>query len=109
MIGSVISKNGVEIRLTAERWSHIVESHDYMAGNQDLVFEALESPDIVVSGRKDEFIALKHYIKTSISEKHLVVAYKEQGKDSFVITAFMTSQAEKIIKKGIIWKKRVIS
>ena len=50
MIGTVISKNGKEIRLTAERWAHIVESHDYMAGNQDMVFETLESPDSIVSG-----------------------------------------------------------
>ena len=78
MIGSVISKNGKEIRLSEERWYHIVESHDYMAGNQDIIFETLESPDIIVGGRKEEFIALKYYAKTSISEKHAVVIYKEQ-------------------------------
>ena len=105
MIGTVTSKNGKEIRLTAERWSHIVESHDYMAGNQDVVFETLENPDIIVSGGKDEFIAVKHYIKTSISEKHVVVIYKEQENDGFVITAFMTSKPEKVIRKGIIWKR----
>ncbi len=97
MIGKVISKSGKEIRLTAERWSHIVESHDYMAGNQDMVFETLEIPDIIVSGGKNEFIAIKHYIKTSISEKHV--------NDGFVITAFMTSKPEKIIKKGVVWKR----
>ena len=61
MIGTVISRNGKEIRLTAERWAHIVESHDYMAGNQYMVFEPLESPDSIVSGVKDEFIAVRHY------------------------------------------------
>ena len=66
MIGSVISKNGIYIRLTAERWSHIVEAHDYMAGNQDLVFETIENPDYIVQGEKDELIAIKHYQKTSI-------------------------------------------
>jgi len=105
MIGTVISKNGKEIRLTAERWSHIVESHDYMAGNQDIVFETLEDPDIIDGGKGNEFIAIKHYNKTSISEKHAVVIYKERENDGFVITAFMTSKPEKIIKKGGIWKK----
>lgn len=105
MIGTVISRNAKEIRLTAERWAHIVESHDYMAGNQDKVFEALESPDIIVSGIKNEFIAVKYYIKTSISEKHVVVIYKDEEKDGFFITAFMTSKPEKVIKKGVIWKK----
>jgi hypothetical protein len=49
MSGSVISRNGKVIRLTAERWSHIAEAHDYMAGNQDLVFETIEKPDYIVS------------------------------------------------------------
>ena len=105
MIGSVISKNGKEIRLSEERWYHIVESHDYRAGNQDIIFETLESPDIIVEGRKEEFIALKYYTKTSISEKHAVVIYKEQENQGFVITAFMTSKPESIMQKGVIWKK----
>ena len=70
MIGTVFSKNGNEIRLTAERWSHIVESHDYMAGNQDLIFETLEAPDFLVSGGQDELIAIKNHKKTSIPKKN---------------------------------------
>lgn len=105
MIGSVVLKNGKEIRLTAERWSHIVESHDYMAGNQDLVLETLESPDAIVSGGRGEMIALKHYDKTSISRKHVVVIYKETQQDGFVITAFMTSRPDTILKRGVLWKK----
>lgn len=105
MIGTVVSKNGKEIRLTAERWSHIVESHDYMAGNQDMVFETLEGPDMIISGGKGEFIAIKYYNKTSISEKYVIVIYKEMENEGFVITSFMTSKPEKIIKKGVIWKR----
>ncbi|MFN3395536.1 MAG: hypothetical protein ACK4Z9_01915 [Thermodesulfovibrionales bacterium] len=105
MIGSVISKNGIYIRLTGERWFHIVEAHDYMAGNQDLVFEAIENPDYIVQGEKGESIAIKHYQKTSISEKNIVVVYKETEEDGFIITAFMTSKPEKILKRGVSWKK----
>ncbi len=105
MIGSVISKGGKEIRLTAERWAHIVEAHDYMAGNQDFVFETMEEPDVIVGGGKDEFIAIRHYSKTSISEKNVVIVYREDVNDGFVITAFMTSKPEKILKKGVLWKK----
>jgi hypothetical protein len=104
IIGTVISKHNKEIRLTAERWAHIVESHDYMAGNQDEVLETLESSDIIVCGIKDELVAIKHYAKTSISEKHAVVIYKEQENDGFMITAFMTSKPEKITQKGVVWK-----
>jgi len=105
MIGSVISKNGKEIKLSEERWYHIVEPHDYMAGNQDIIFETLESPDIIVEGRKKEFIALKYYAKISISEKHAVVIYKELDNEGFVITAFMTSKPEGMMQKGVVWKK----
>ena len=105
IIGTVFSKNNKEIRLTAERWAHIVESHDYMAGNQDIVFETMEDPDVIVGGEKNEFLAVKHYIKTSISEKHVVVIYKEHENDGFVITTFMTSKPEKFIKRGVVWKK----
>ncbi|HHT9113736.1 MAG: hypothetical protein HZA47_07230 [Planctomycetes bacterium] len=76
-----------------------------MAGNQDIVFETLEDPDIISGGKGKEFIAVKHYGKTSISEKNAVVIYKEQENDGFVITAFMTSKPEKIVKKGFVWKK----
>ena len=31
-----------------------------------------EDPDTIVTGRKGELIALRHYPKTSISEKHVV-------------------------------------
>ncbi|MBI5026152.1 MAG: hypothetical protein HZC12_05365 [Nitrospirae bacterium] len=105
MIGSVVSRNGIDIRLTAERWSHIVESHDYMAGNQDLVFETIENPDCIVQGGKDELIAIRHYKKTSISEKDMIVIYKETKNEGFIITAFMTSKPEKIFKRGVSWKK----
>jgi len=104
MIGIVISKNGMEIRLTAERWAHIVEAHDYMAGNQDLVFETVENPDIIVEAEKEEMIALRHYDKTSISTKTMVVIYKEQKVDGFIITAFMTSRPDKIQRKEVLWK-----
>lgn len=81
-----------------------IESHDYMAGNLDLVLETVENPDYIVRGWTDELIALKHYKKTSISEKYVVVVYKE-GKEGFIITAFMTSKQNKILKRGVIWQK----
>lgn len=103
-MGIVVSKNGISVKLTHKQWAHILESHDYMAGNLDLVFESLEDPDFIVEGWTNELIALKHYKKTSISEKYVVIVYKE-GKDGFIITAFMTSKHDKILKRGVIWKK----
>jgi hypothetical protein len=70
----------------------------------DLVFETLEDPDFIVHGWTDELIALKHYEKTSISEKYVVVIYKE-GVNGFVITAFMTAKHTSLMKRGILWQK----
>ena len=52
-----ISESAVPIRLTYKQWVHIIESHDYMAGNLDLVLES-ENPDYIVCGWTDELIAL---------------------------------------------------
>lgn len=102
MIGYAISKNGVKIRLTEERWFHITESHDYLSGLSDIVLDAINDPAMVLEGRKDELAAIKEF-----KGKQLVVMYKETTKgDGFVITAFMTSEIEKMKKKRrISWKK----
>ena len=92
-----VSKKRIPIRITDERWIHVVESHDYMAGNLDLVVETVENPDYIVAGRKGEVIALRHYETTSISEKSVVAVHRELTDDGFLITAFMTSQPETIL------------
>lgn len=96
--------SGKVIRLTFKQWVHIVESHDYMAGNMSNILETLNAPDCIVKGSKDELIALRHYVDTNLGAKHCVVVYKE-NKDGFIITAFFTSKPETIIRRGIIWKK----
>ncbi|MBX3303575.1 MAG: hypothetical protein KF693_15270 [Nitrospira sp.] len=104
-LATLISKRGIPVRITHERWSHIVESHDYLAGHLDLVVETVSDPDCVVTGVKDELLAVKRYDQTAIGVKYVVVAYKEQGQDGFIITAFMTSKIDKLLKRGIQWQK----
>jgi len=59
MIGTAVSKNGVPIRLTEERWFHIVENHDELAGLSDEVLLTVEDPDYIVRGWIDELLAVK--------------------------------------------------
>ncbi len=40
-----ISVHGVPIRLTAERWLHIVEARDELAGRFDEVLVSVEAPE----------------------------------------------------------------
>lgn len=102
MIGCAISKNGVEIRLTEERWFHIIESHDYMSGFSDVVLETIVDPDEIIEGDEGEQISFKRF-----NNKFIVVIYREvTDEDGFVITAFLTSEIERVRKeRKIIWKK----
>jgi hypothetical protein len=100
-VNIVLSKNKVRIRLTGERWIHIIESHNELAGRMTEVLETVAEPDIIFSGSKNEFLAAKK------SNKHwIVTVYKEVNEiEGFIITAFVTSRINYLLKKDIVWKK----
>ena len=102
MIGVAVSKNGIPIRLTEERWYHIVENHDELAGLSDEVLLTVEDPDYIVKGWKDELLAVRKFVE----DKYLVVVYKELKNDGFIITAFLTKKVNKILRRGVIWQKK---
>ena len=77
MVGTAVSKNGIPIRLTEERWFHIVENHDELAGLSDEVLLTIEDP-----------------------------VYKELENDGFIITAFITKKIDKVLRRGIVWQKK---
>ena len=96
------SKNSIPIRLTAERWLHIIENHDDLAGYYDNVLNAIEEPDYSIKGYKAAFIALKEIEKG----KFLATVYKELSKeDGFIITSYFTSKI-KLEKEAIVWRKK---
>jgi hypothetical protein len=59
MTDIAFSVNKVPVRLTAERWKHIVENHDDLAGYYDTVLKTVEDADYVIKGYKDALIALQ--------------------------------------------------
>ncbi len=92
------SVNDVPVRLTAERWYHIVENHDDVAGHYDDVLETIENPDLVLRGYKGALTA----VRGAGRGKYFCVVYRELGKDDgFVISAFFTDE---IIKRHIVWR-----
>jgi hypothetical protein len=94
----VASVNGVPIRLTAERWCHIVENHDDLAGYYDDVLDTVEQPDLILRGYGGALIAVRGMGR----KRYLGVVYKELGSDDgFIISAYFTS---KINRKAIIWR-----
>lgn len=97
-----VSKNGVHVRLPDERWIHIVENHDDLAGSMDDVLEAVENPDFIIEGYGDALIALKEIKKG----KFLAVVYKElELVDGFIITAYFSNKI-KLNREVIRWQRK---
>ncbi len=95
------SLNNIPIRLTDERWRHIVENHEDIAGYYDAVLQTVEDADYVIKGYGEALIALQE-IKIN---KFLAVVYKEFDDDGFIITAYFTSKL-KLKREEILWKKK---
>ncbi len=94
-----------EIRLTYERYEHLVTDHPEMVGQIERVGETLLNPDQIVRSRTDEQVELfyKHYKITPVTEKFLCAVVKVLENDAFVITVYFTDA----IKKGeILWPKK---
>lgn len=93
------SVNGIPIRLTSERWFHIVENHDDLAGYYDDVMRVIEDPDLVISGYRGSLMAVRGYGR----DRYLLVVYRElSSTDGFVITAYFTSTID---RRKAIWKR----
>ena len=99
MTGIAKSKNGVIIRLTDERWSHICEEHAELAGLRLDVLETVAEPERIVSGGAGELLALKKQSDGKI----LVVVYREDAGDRFVITAFLTRREISLNRRKPLW------
>jgi hypothetical protein len=100
MTDVAFSVDGVPIRLTDERWFHIVENHDDMAGYYDDILEVIENPEWVLLGQRGSEMAACSYGH----KRFLVVIYRKISRqDGFVITAFFTDEID---RKKAIWKRQ---
>ena len=96
------SINGIPVRLSDERWRHIVEHHDDLAGHFHDVLETIASPEAVYEGDAGELLAISAPRPSQI----LVVVYREVADDDgFVITAFFTSRVRQIERRRLVWKR----
>ena len=96
---TAISVEGVPIRLTHERWFHIVENHDDMAGYYEDVLDLVENPDIVLQGYRGSLVAARSYGR----QRYLMVVYRQVSmEDGFIITAYFTSAID---RRKALWRK----
>ena len=72
---TVISKNGVPIRLPEERWIHITEEHSEMAGYYFEVLDTINEPEEIYEGKSGELLA----VKTVEPGKYIIVLYSKMS------------------------------
>ena len=100
MSWTAVSRAGVPIRLTDERWAHIVEEHDDLDGRRLDVLAAIEGADLVVAGNDGERLALRF----QTDGRALVAVYRERSAvDGFVVTAFNASRHDRYRRRVILW------
>ena len=83
----VRSVAGVPIRLTDERWEHILVGHPELTEERDSVLVVIEHPQSVMAGRDGVLLA----VRPVDHRKWIVVAYvQNDATDGFVLTAYLT-------------------
>jgi hypothetical protein len=99
MTSTATSKNEIAIRLTEERWSHIVEEHAELIELRTEVMTTIEDPIRIVAGGAGELLAIRNLELG----KFLVVVYRELVGDGFVITAFLTRRLRSLERRKQLW------
>jgi hypothetical protein len=100
MTEAATSRNAVTVRLTDERWAHIVEEHCELAGLRAEVLQTVSDAERVLAGRVGELLALRQLDPHTT----LVVVYKEvTPQDGFVITAFLTTRPGRLERRQPVW------
>jgi hypothetical protein len=93
------SVNGVPIRLTDERWEHILDSHPELAAYREAILDAVEDPDYILTSRRGALTAVVVLGRRAF----LHVFYVEKSRrDGFIISALVE---DKLSKAKIIWRK----
>ena len=96
--------NHVEVRLLKVMLERILRKHRELRGMESLILETISAPDLILQGHGKELLALKHYDRTPVGPKNVVVVYREDKQ--LVITAFLTSDHSKLLRKRrTVWQR----
>lgn len=98
------SWNGVPVRLTGERWQHIIHRHPEMVDQRDRICETVSIPDYVQQGDFGELLAIRAYPDTPFGPRDLVVIYREMSfRDGFILAAYFSRRPS--ASRVILWKR----
>lgn len=99
IIGIAHSISGVPIRLTDERWEHILDSHPELGAFRDKLLDAVGNPDYILASRRGAFAAVVVLGRKAF----LHVFYVEKGRhDGFILSARLQDRMD---KARIVWRK----
>ncbi|MGD0203575.1 MAG: hypothetical protein ABSC20_06690 [Candidatus Bathyarchaeia archaeon] len=110
VVAIVKSINNADVRLTEERWLHIVEYHRELINFQLEVLLTIADPDKVYlspSGMESNFASVKVFDRLGDFglAKNLTVHYKELSQSNgFILTAFVISD-KRLTKRFMLWQK----
>ena len=94
----VESIDGVPIRLTDERWEHILEQHPFISGYYEKILSTIESPTFVLRGHHHSKIAVNNYGRN----RWLHVVYRELSRtDGFIVSAYFKKEYNENL---VIWQ-----
>jgi len=98
VLGTAGSISGVPIRLTDERWEHILEARPYLRGYEEDLLAAVESPDLILAAAGGVLVAVVSFGRRG----YLHVIYKEVTRaDGFIITAYFKASYN---RRQVIWR-----
>lgn len=89
---------GLQIRLPAERLSHIYEAHEYMLGLEWTIRQTLEEPEEMRRSISDPVRVRLYYRRFGgpvIRGRYICVVVKLQGDDAFVLTAYIADNVKR--------------
>lgn len=94
IIFEITDQSGRKIRLTAERWEHIVARHSELGSKIEEIRHTIVNPSFQVRDGTDRNLGYNHiYIKEE--GFYLIVTVKYLNGDGFVITAFYSKNKKK--------------
>jgi hypothetical protein len=97
---SITEKFGQTVRLTDERWSHIIARHPEIRQHKKRIRLALADPDFVVRDNLHPGTSIYHKRFPDLFHQLIVVANLEKG---IVVTAYISGR----IKSGeVIWPRK---
>jgi len=97
-----VSVNKHKVRLTNERWKHITEGHQEMAGYYFEILETVSNPDYIYEGLLLELLA----VQLVSLDKYMVVIIENQKvlTDLLLLLSF-TTKLSNLKNKKLIWEK----